>query len=302
MVTANRAMPTDAEWDALQQRMTALCEAEPFVTTWSLQDLRPGGRAADLKGDLVVPSASVRKTAIMMTALAQVHAGTLALDQPVVISERYIVNTSGPFRNFTPGFTITLRDALIMMIVVSDNAATGEVAERVGLEAVQALCDRLEMRGTAHRHLVPPKLAPDHGVDETNATTANDQTLLLEAIVRGAQDAGAAAILGSTPELCQLGLDILSWQELTNRLPWLLPYGVKVSHKTGRGARNWNDAGVVHDRDNQPLFALSVFTDQVPQVLPDGRAGRGAASLLIARLCREAWDALGPDEAQVAGA
>ena len=290
-----KTMPTTAEWDALVERMTALCAAEPFVTTWSLQDLRDGGQAAALQGDLIVPSASVRKTAILMAALAQVHAGTLALDQPVVISERYIVNTSGPFRNFTPGFTITLRDALIMMIVVSDNAATGEVAERVGLDAVQELCQRLEMHGTTHRHLVPPKLTFDHPVEYTNATTANDQTLLLEAIVRGAQEAGAASILGSTPDLCQLALDILSWQELTNRLPWLLPYGVKVSHKTGRGARNWNDAGVVHDRDGQPLFALSVFTDQVPEVLPDGRAGRGAASLLIARLCREAWDALGPD-------
>ena len=57
-------------------------------------------------------------------------------------------------------------------------------------------------------------------------------------ILRGASDEAAAAALGSTPELCRLGLDILSWQKLKTRQPPQLPIGSKVAYKTGtRSAR-----------------------------------------------------------------
>ena len=69
-------------------------------------------------------------------------------------------------------------------------------------------------------------------------TTPNDQGLLLELILQGTTDAGGRAqARQSTPELCQLGLDILSWQKLKARLPSQLPLGTKVAHKTGTGSR-----------------------------------------------------------------
>jgi beta-lactamase class A len=69
--------------------------------------------------------------------------------------------------------------------------------------------------------------------------------ILLERILQGSQDPAVAAQLGSTPALCQLALDILSWQRLRNRLPARLPLGTKVAHKTGTTARNYNDAGII---------------------------------------------------------
>ena len=77
-------------------------------------------------------------------------------------------------------------------------------------------------------------------------TTPNDQGLLLEAMLLGAEDKAAAARLGVTPELCRLGLDILSWQKLKTRLPSQLPLGTKVAHKTGTGSRGYMDAGIVY--------------------------------------------------------
>ena len=41
--------------------------------------------------------------------------------------------------SYRPGFTIALHELLTMMIVVSDNACTGIVADLVGLEAVNTL-------------------------------------------------------------------------------------------------------------------------------------------------------------------
>lgn len=277
--------------DDLVARLNGLCDELPFQTGWYLKDLRTGAEV-DRDGDVVVPSASTRKVAILMTALKAVHEGSLRLDQPITIQERYQHNNSGCFQHLTPGFAITLRDTLVMMIIVSDNTCTGTVADLVGLDAINAFSRSIGMKGTTHRHGMPPNDLPkDHPVDFTNATTPHDVGLLLDLILMGTHDEAAAKKLGSTPELCQLGLDILSWQKLNTRMPALLPKGTTVAHKTGTGARNYNDAGIVF-RGAEPRFILTCYTEHVPDELPNGLPGFAAAAQLIAQLTRECWDAL----------
>jgi beta-lactamase class A len=227
-----------------------------------------------------------------MAALKAVHDGKLALDQKVTIEARYQDNDSGTFQHLTPGFWITFRDALVMMIIVSDNTCTGTVVDLVGLDEVQRFCDAIGMTGTRHRFGIPPRLGPDHTLDQVTTTTPNDQGLLLELILRGATDPAVAARLGGTPELCRLGLDILSWQKLKTRLPSQLPLGTKVAHKTGTGSRGFMDAGIIY-RDDRPLFILTAYTEHVPAALPDGTPGFTAAYQLIGRLARLCYDDLG---------
>src|SRR5262245_51189983 len=228
----------------LVQRLNALCDSMPFQTSWSLKDLVTG-TAADRLGHVPVPSASTRKISIMMAALSAVHAGKLTLDQKVTIESRYQDNDSGTFQHLTPGFWITFRDALVMMIIVSDNTCTGTVVDLVGLGEIQRYCESIGLTGTVHRFGIPPRLGPEHALDQVTTTTPNDQGLLLELILRGTSDPSVAARLQCTPELCQLGLDILSWQKLKSRLPSLLPLGTKVAHKTGTGSRGYMDAGII---------------------------------------------------------
>ena len=277
--------------DSLAGLLNGLCDERPFHTGWYLKDLR-SGESADRSGRQVVPSASTRKIAILATAMKMVNQGRLSLDEPIAVQARYQNNTSGCFQHLQPGFSLPLRDHLTMMIIVSDNTCTGTVADIVGLDQVNAFCESVGMKGTTHRHITPPKgLERDHPVAATNATTPYDVGLLLDGLLRGTQDPGAAARLGSTPELCSLALDILSWQKFNDKLPFLLPQGTKVAHKTGTGLRNHNDAGIVYLED-QPLFILTVYTEHVPVALPDGTSGAFAAKHLIARLCRTAYDAL----------
>lgn len=275
---------------ALARQLHALCDALPFQTSWYLRDLATGARA-DRLGDVPVPSASTRKISIMMAALHAVHAGKLALDQQVTIEARYQDNDSGTFQHLTPGFSITLRDALVMMIIVSDNACTGLVVDLVGLGEIQRWCESMGMRGTIHRFGIPPRLGREHTLEQVTTTTPNDQGLLLEAILAGAGDDAAAARLGVTSELCRLALDILSWQKLKTRLPSRLPLGTKVAHKTGTGSRGFMDAGIVY-RDGQPRFVLAIYTEHVPEALPDGTPGFTAAYELMGRMARLCWDAL----------
>ena len=275
----------------LVQRLHAECEVLPFQSSWFLKDLRTGA-TADRRGDVPVPSASTRKISIMMAALAAVHAGKLSLDQHVTVEARYQDNDSGTFQHLTPGFWITLRDALVMMIIVSDNTCTGMVVDLVGLADVQRYCESVGMRGTTHRFGIPPRLGPDHTLEQVTSTTPSDQGLLLELILRGTTDAAVAARLQCTPELCRLGLDILTWQKLKTRLPSLLPAGTRIAHKTGTGARGFMDAGIIWKGDS-PLCILTAYTDQVPAALPDGTPGFAAAAQLIGRMARLAYDRLG---------
>ena len=272
----------------LAQRLNDLCDARPFQTSWYLKDLTTGA-TSDRRGDVPVPSASTRKISIMMAALAAVHAGKLSLDQKVTVEAKYQDNDSGTFQHLTPGFWITFRDALVMMIIVSDNTSTGMVVDQVGLEAIQRYCESLGMKGTIHRFGIPPRLGPDHTLDQVTSTTPNDQGLLLELILRGASDAAVAARLGCTMELVQLGLDILTWQKLKTRLPSLLPVGTKIAHKTGTGARGYMDAGIIWKND-RPQCILTAYTDHVPAALPDGTPGFAAAAQLIGRMARLCYD------------
>ncbi len=286
----------------LVQRLNGLCDEQPFHTGWYLKDLRTG-EEADRHGQVIVPSASTRKIAILVTALKAVHEGRLALDQPVTITDKYQKTNSGTFQHFKPGFTITLQDALVMIIIVSDNASTGTIAEMVGLDAVNALCQSIGMHNTMHRVGMPPgNLKRDHAVDASNATTPADVGLLLDLLQQGTHDEAVARRLGSTTELCQLAIDILSWQKLRQRLPAMLPGNVKVAHKTGTGfvveesgtgIRNNNDAGIIYANDGTtPLFILTVYTEHIPAEVPGGLPGNYAATHLISQLCRTSWEAL----------
>lgn len=278
----------------LVRQLHSYCGAQPYEINWHLKNLRTG-EMADRNGDLVLPSASTRKTAIMMAALEQVNEGVLSLDQPVTIEAKYQDNNSGTFQHFQPGFSIPLVDVMHMMIIVSDNTCTGIISDMLGLDSVTAYCRRIGMKNTAHRHSqgTPNDLPWDYDVELSNATTPNDLGLLYDLILAGAGDEDAAAVLGCTRELCQLALDILSRQKLRTRLPFRLPRGTRVAHKTGSGKRTINDAGIIYDADDNPLFILAVITDQVSaEDLPDGVPGHAAAQIAVQKLARMCYDHL----------
>ena len=277
---------------SLVNQLNSQCEIQPFQTGWYLKNLRTG-ETAQQKGDVVVPSASTRKISILMAALKAVNDGRITLDQPIAIQEKYQNNQSGTFQHFQPGFTIQFRDTLVMMIIVSDNTSTGTIVDMIGLDEINDYCRSIGMKNTIHRFGIPPRIGRDHSLDAVTTTTPEDQGLLLDSIIEGTKDENSAARVGCTPALCQLAIDILSWQKLSWRLPALLPIGTVVAHKTGTGQdkRNNNDAGIIFQED-RPLFILTVYTEHVPLEMPDGMPGYTIAGHHIARLCRTCYDAL----------
>ncbi len=280
----------------LVETLRRLHDDKPYEMGWYLKDLITE-ETAENRGDVIVPSASTRKISIMMAVLRHVKEGRLALDQPITIEAKY-QDGGGIMQHADPGATLTLRDAILLNIIVSDTACTGILVDLVGLDTINTLCHAIGMKGTTHRHGIPalafPKgMAIDHPADATNATTPRDLGILLETILQGTRDREAADRLGCTPFLCQLAMDIMGLQKLRTKLPYLLPHGTHVAHKTGTGARTVADAGIVFDANKQPLFILTAIADGVPREdVVDKIPGFSDAERLIARMSRTCYDHL----------
>ncbi len=277
---------------ALEARLNAICDARPFTTSFHVRDLR-GGAVIGRGAEVVVPSASTRKISIMMAAFRAAHAGRLDLAERVATTAGMMRGVaSGTFQLMLPGLVVPLRDAVLQMIVLSDNVCTNIVTSRLSLAELNEFCAGIGMTGTTHRFAVPPPDMPaGHRLDEVTTTTPADQGLLLHRILNGADDADAATVLGSTPAFCAMALDFLAEQKFRSMIPALLPADARVAHKTGTGRRGRMDAGIIY-RDGRPLCVIAAYTDGVPATMPDGLPGHAAAFATIGQLARACWDGI----------
>jgi len=276
---------------AIAERLNAICDAQTFVTRFSIRNLLTG-ETFDRGADEETPSASTRKTSIMMAALKAVHEGRLDLDEQITYEVRFAEEVaSGMFRYMTPGIVISLRDAITGMMVLSDNVCTKMVFERLTLEEVDNYCKSIGMNGTHHRFLIPPlALSSDHTLKSVTTTTARDQVFLLQTILDAQTSPEAAARLGASQDLCAYALQTLKNQILRYAIPSRLPFGTVVAHKGGTGKRGRMNAGIVY-RNSVPFYIIAAFTDQVPQEMPDGTPGYTLSLETIGRLSRTCWEA-----------
>ena len=283
-------MNTTTTSNKVAERLNAICDAQPFVTRYCVRNLLTGetiGRGAEEE----TPSASTRKTSIMMAALKAAGEGRLDLDEPIVYEQRFAEEVaSGIFRYLTPGIVISLRDAITGMMVLSDNVCTKMVFERLALEEFDLYCKSIGMTGTHHRFLIPPlALTPDHALGAVTTTTAADQVMLLQTILDAQTSKSAADKLGCSADLCAYALQTLKSQVLRYGIHSRLPFETKIASKGGRGRRGRMDTGIVY-RDGAPLFIIAAYTDQVPEVMADGTPGYTVSLETIGRLARACWD------------
>jgi beta-lactamase class A len=98
--------------------------------------------------DRRVRTASTIKLPIAGAVAELVAAGKARWDERLTITDDTKVSGSGVLAEFGDGETISLRDAMVLMIVVSDNTATNLILDRVGADAVNDHLDRLGLAAT----------------------------------------------------------------------------------------------------------------------------------------------------------
>ena len=238
-----------------------------------------------IRGEVVMPTASLIKLPVMVEAYRQVDAGRVKLDQRIELRKEDMVQGSGILTNhFSPGVSLSLRDAIRLMIVYSDNTATNLVIDAIGLPATTAAMKELGYPETQlnakvfRRDLsIAPERSEKYGL---GSTTALDMVRLVTRLKRGEL---------ATPESKEAMLDHLVHCDDKSRFPLLLPAKVKVAHKTGSVTRVRTDAGLLMGPGC--TIALCVLTDNNKDIRwTDDNAG----NKLSADIAKTVYDLLAP--------
>jgi beta-lactamase class A len=194
-------------------------------------NLREGGPREEIavNADLRFPTASTIKTAVMVEAYQQEADGRLPFDSTLTVRKADKVGGSGVLRDMHDGFSLTVADAVQLMIALSDNTATNLLIGRLGTANVD---DRLDDYGLKNTRLFRPTFRDGHAdvLPELERefglgmTTPREMAMLMARIADGkaVSPAASAAMLAT-----------LRRQQDRAMIPRLLGDDVEVGNKTG---------------------------------------------------------------------
>lgn len=243
------------------------------------------GEDVGLRADAVMPTASVIKVCVLCELYRQANEGVVDLHERREVTPDDWWGGSGVLKEFAPGVAPTVQDLARMMIVVSDNVATGMLVRLLGKERIN---QTMREWGLMQTELVW-KLELGHDIRDYAVSTPRELARLMELIA-------SDAVL--TPDACAAIRDHLSRQQYLDQIPRYLPYNpygayvgepsqVTVANKTGfyRGVRA--DAAIVSARDVTFVIATMNEKSADPSFSPDheGMLLNGA----VAKLVYEAW-------------
>ena len=231
--------------------------------------------------DKVFHAASTMKVPVMIELFRQVNAGTIKLDDTIVIKNEFrsIVDGS-PYKlsegddsdkevYAAVGAPMTMRRLCELMITVSSNFAANILIDRLGAANVQRTVASLGAEGMQVLRGVEDQKAFDKGLN--NTTTARGLLVLFEAIAHG-KAAGATADAAM--------VDILERQQFNDAIPAGVPSGTPIAHKTGSITRIHHDAGIVYGP--RPYVLV---------ILVRGIEDQKKSAALMADLSRQVFDA-----------
>ena len=96
------------------------------------------GETYALNPDERVRTASTIKIAVMIEAFARVNEGKAKWTDEVVLTKEKKISGSGILNELSDGLRLTLRDAVNLMMILSDNTATNLVLDVLTTDAVNA--------------------------------------------------------------------------------------------------------------------------------------------------------------------
>jgi beta-lactamase class A len=219
-------------------------------------DLATGDTLA-IRGDEPFPTASIIKVPVLVEVFHQVEHGRLHLDDPIVLLDVDKRPGSGLLQHLSAPLQLTVRDAALLMIALSDNTATNLLVDKVGIRSVGVRMDSLGLPRTKLHSKVfdrASSIAPDSSARwGLGVTTPNEMARLLAMIYRGE---------AVSPEASKEMMRMLRAQFYGEGIPRYLPPGTTVAHKTGSINESRHDCGIVSSREPQRDYVLCVLTKE----------------------------------------
>jgi len=223
--------------------------------------------------DTPVQTASVIKLAILYEALEQVRSGKTHFDDKITLSKADQVPGSGVLLFFDAPLTLTLKDALTMMIVMSDNSATNLVIDHLGLENIDGRIVKLGLKDTyLYKKIFTPAppgtvMPADQKRFGLGKTTAREMATLMTKIVRCELAEPGSPTRPDDAALCQVALKMLHLQFYRNAIPRYLDGtpGVtsdSIANKTGSLDAVRNDVAAVSTKNGMVIISAFTFNNK----------------------------------------
>jgi beta-lactamase class A len=219
--------------------------------------------------DTPVQTASVIKLAILYEALEQVRSGKAHFDDKIVLAKADQVQGSGVLLFFDAPLSLTLKDVLTMMIVMSDNSATNLVIDHLGLENIDARITKLGLKDTyLYKKVFMPVPAgvvmpADQKKFGLGKTTAREMAMVMTKIARCELAEPGGQTQADDAKLCQVALKMLHVQFYRSAIPRYLDgmpgaTSDSIANKTGSLDAVRNDVAAISTKNG--MVVISVFT------------------------------------------
>ncbi|WP_263365970.1 serine hydrolase [Edaphobacter bradus] len=261
------------------------------------------GHTVGIDENTPVQTASVIKLTILFEAMEQVRAGKARWDEKITLAKGDGVNGSGVLAFLDAPQTLTLKDVLTLMVVLSDNTATNLMIDRFGVDAVNA---RIAWMGLKDTHLYKkigkpasgpmPADQPKFGLGKT---TPREMEMAMERIGRCELGAPGEASQPGDAAICQVALTMLRNQFYRNTIPRYLEKldasetGSGIASKTGSLNAVRNDVAIVAGKTGPMVISIFTYDNEDKSWTADNEG-----EVTIGRLAKaivEAWSPAGLD-------
>jgi beta-lactamase class A len=242
------------------------------------------GLIYELGGDDRVSTASTIKIAIMVEAFARVSEGKAKWTDDLVLTKEKKVGGSGILAEFADGLHLTFRDAVTLIMIMSDNTATNLVIDVLTADAVNARMESLGFKETRLMRRVFGGGESIEGKKEDSKrfglgrTTPHEMVTLLEKLERGEVVSPAAS-----KEM----IELLKREQGTNGL-WREEWKVPRATKSGALDALRSNLGIIYHPRGRIAIAITCYEMPEPNWTVDN-----PALLLMSRLSEILVDGLG---------
>jgi beta-lactamase class A len=254
------AQSTDKPTSKLDGQVKSLIA--PFKGTVSLyaKNLDTGETYA-LNADERVRTASTIKIAVMIEAFARVAEGKAKWTDEVVLTKEKKVSGSGILAELSDNLHLTLRDAVNLMMILSDNTATNLVLDVLTTDAVNARMESLGFKQIKINRKVMSGGESMAGKDPDNKkyglgfATPHEMVLVMEKLERGEIISPA-----SSKEM----LDLMKEEQARfaiGRSQWDLP----MASKYGALDKLRSAVGIIYSKKGK--IAMAISCDDMPEIM-----------------------------------
>ena len=285
----------------LQAQVEAIAAAHHGKVALYAENLQTRETVA-IAPDTPVQTASVIKLAILYEALEQIRAGRIHLDDRITETPADRVPGSGILTLLDAPISLTFKDVLTLMIMMSDNAGANLAMDHVGIANVN---DRMAKLGLGNTYLykkvftpVAPgtKMPDDQKRFGLGKTTAREMATLMTKFVKCDLAEPDHPASPTDQALCDAALHMLHVQFYRSAIPRYLDgkpggTGDSIANKTGSLDAVRNDVAAISTKNG--MVVISAFTYENAD---HSWGAEHEAELTIAKLARvivEMWSPAG---------